>query len=286
MDDNQRIDFYLGPELLKSDVDIKNEKDTQIEKNLSHKAYERRVIPVKNLLKSTNNSKKSFKIFFGDISHKCDYLTLVKNRCYNNENSVLLRCINSVRHWNPYYEIKDTKNFKDKIPKVIWRGTTTGDPNKAVNRFKLVSTWFNKNPNINIGFSDICQQQDFYKKYVLQKIKPEKFLEYKYILSVEGNDKDSGLNWKLNTNSLVLMAKPRVTSWLMETTLVPNYHYILLKDDFSDLEQKLKWCNNNQDKCVQIIKNAKKFMSQFSDIKKEEQIEKQVLNKYFKIIKA
>lgn len=65
------------------------------------------------------------------------------------------------------------------------------------------------------------------------------------------------------------MAKPRCTSWLMETTLVPNYHYILLKDDFSDLENKLKWCNNNQEKCAQIIKNANKFMSQFSDNKKK-----------------
>ena len=82
------------------------------------------------------------------------------------------------------------------------------------------------------------------------------------------------------------MAKPIVTSWLMETTLVPNYHYILLKDDFSDLEEKLKWCNNNVEKCIEIVKNAKKFMSQFSDNKKEEQLEKEVLNKYFKIIKA
>lgn len=31
MNNKQRIDFYLGPELSKSDVDIKNEKDTQTE---------------------------------------------------------------------------------------------------------------------------------------------------------------------------------------------------------------------------------------------------------------
>ena len=290
MSDDQRINFYLGQELLTSNVDIKNEKDTKTIQDLlkmpDYGYNNNRVIPVIKLIKSICTSNKKFKIEFGDISSKCDYLTLVKNRCHNNQNSVLLRCINSQRHWDPYYRHKDTKNFKNKIAEIFWRGITTGEPNRPANRFKLVTTWFKKNPNIDVGFSGICQGKDNYKKYVLTKCHAKTFLEYKYILSVEGNDKDSGLNWKLNSNSLILMAKPRCTSWLMETTLVPNYHYILLKDDFSDLENKLKWCNNNQDKCVQIIKNANKFMSQFSDNKKEEELEKQVLNKYFKIIKA
>ena len=34
------------------------------------------------------------------------------------------------------------------------------------------------------------------------------------------------------------MPRPTITSWLMETTLIPNFHYILLKDDFSDLHSK------------------------------------------------
>lgn len=99
-----------------------------------------------------------------------------------------------------------------------------------------------------------------------------------------GNDKDSGLNWKLKSNSLVFMPRPRVTSWLMETTLIPNYHYILLKDDFSDLGVKLAWCNANQDKCQQIILNAQRFMRQFADQAVEKAIETEVLNKYFEIL--
>jgi len=124
-----------------------------------------------------------------------------------------------------------------------------------------------------------------YKKYVKGESSIHDFLKYKYILSIEGNDKDSGINWKLNSNSLVLMAKPSVVSWLMEDTLIPDYHYILLKDDFSDLEEKLEWCNNNQDKCKQIINNANIYMKQFSDIKKEEEIEIDVINKYFELEK-
>ena len=70
----------------------------------------------------------------------------------------------------------------------------------------------------------------------------------------------------------------------METTLIPNHHYILLKDDFSDLEEKLNWCNNNYEKCIEIIKNANAFMTQFSNTEFEEQLEKDVINKYFEII--
>jgi len=290
MTDEQRINFYLGQELLKSNVDIKNDKNAKTIKDLlemsNSNIYKDRIAPIINLIKNTGNSNKSFQICFEDIQSKQNYLTLVKNRSNNNNESVILRSINTKRHWSNYYNQTDTKNFKDKIPKVFWRGVTTGQPNRPANRFKLVTTWFKKNPNIDIGFSNICQRKDEYKKYLLTKCNIKTFLEYKYILSVEGNDKDSGLNWKLNSNSLILMAKPIVTSWLMETTLVPNYHYILLKDDFSDLEEKLKWCNNNVEKCIEIVKNAKKFMSQFSDNKKEEQLEKEVLNKYFKIIKA
>ena len=81
------------------------------------------------------------------------------------------------------------------------------------------------------------------------------------------------------------MAKPRTESWLMETTLIPNYHYILLKDDFSDLEEKYLWCERNQDKCKEIIKNAHTFMSQFKNKENEEQLEIDVINTYFEILK-
>ena len=63
-------------------------------------------------------------------------------------------------------------------------------------------------------------------------------------MSIEGNDKDSGLQWKLNSNSVVFMPRPTKISWLMEDTLVPGKHYILIKDDFSDIDEKFKWCEN------------------------------------------
>jgi hypothetical protein len=68
----------------------------------------------------------------------------------------------------------------------------------------------------------------------------------------------------------------------METTLVPDYHYVLIKDDFSDLLDKFNWCNNNKNKCKEIVKNANRFMSKFSNKNVEDKIECDVINEYFK----
>lgn len=111
---------------------------------------------------------------------------------------------------------------------------------------------------------------------IIYYINKEKRIEF-YL----GNDKDSGLNWKLNSNSVILMAKPRITTWLMETTLLPGVHYVLLKDDYSDLREKYIWCKNNQAKCKEIIKNANMFMKQFNNKEREQEIEEAVINKYF-----
>jgi hypothetical protein len=109
--------------------------------------------------------------------------------------------------------------------------------------------------------------------------------KYKYIISVEGNDKDSGLAWKLQSNSVVFMPKPKITSWLMEESLMPNVHYIQLMDDFSDLKEKFEWCQDNQNKCKEIIKNAQEHIFQFGDISREAKIQKQVIQNTLNLIK-
>jgi hypothetical protein len=109
---------------------------------------------------------------------------------------------------------------------------------------------------------------------------------YKYLISAEGNDKDSGLNWKLRANSVVLMPKPVSQSWLMEPFLKPFLHYVPLRDDFSDLGAKLDWCRANEHICQRIIEHAHRFMEQFQDTKYEEQLERQVISTYFSKVRG
>lgn len=286
MNYQQRLNFYLGKKLSENNFNINDFTDKKkiidyVIKNPYIKSY---IEPFEKLLIKTQNLDKYFYLSTGDITHHTNIFSICKNRWHDFEDSVILRCLNFNRHWHFYYNKPlDNIAFKDKLDIVFWRGTTTGEPNRRANRFILVEKWFNKNNNIDIGFSFICQGKDNYINYVKEKVLITNFLQYKYLLSVEGNDKDSGLNWKLNSNCVVMMARPGVTSWLMETTLIPNYHYVLLNDDFSDLEEKLEWCNQNQDKCIEIIKNANDFMKQFADEALEEKLEEDVINKYFEL---
>jgi hypothetical protein len=302
MNFEQRVNFYLGEELSKkTNVNIneysgiKTINDLEKHENDStNKIYDEKL---KNLLIKTNNQTKYFLYLHGDIGHAPSEITICKNRCKGNNCSVLLRCLNFDRHWSLYYNKPIDVLFEDKIDKIFWRGTTTGffgfDGSghlitRKGNRFELIEKFFNQNKDIDVGFSFIHKDslEERYNKYVKNRCQPSDFLKCKYILSIEGNDKDSGINWKLNSNSLVLMPKPKITSWLMETTLIPDFHYVLLRDDFSDLEEKLIWCNNNQDKCKEIIKNANAFMHQFHDDDLETKIEEAVINKYFEIVKT
>ena len=294
MEYNERINYYLGQKLIHSDINIMDYDDkTKIQQLIDNPipriypnlyyGYEK---PLQNLLIKTNNQDKYFKCFLRDNINCKNFATLVKNRIADCNDSVILRCLKFDRHWVSYYNRPKDIPFNDKKNIVFWRGAINGRRNKKGSRLNLVTRWFNQSEYIDIGLIYINDYEHNFPKYTIKKCSKEHFLKYKYILSIPGNDKDSGLNWKLNSNSVVLMPRPQITSWLMESTLIPNYHYILLKDDFSDLEIKLDWCNNNQDECIQIVKNANNFMDQFKNKEKEEQLEIDVINTYFKLIKA
>jgi hypothetical protein len=108
--------------------------------------------------------------------------------------------------------------------------------------------------------------------------------KYKYIVSIEGNDKDSGINWKLASNSVILMKPPTFESWLMESYLQPYVHYVPLNNDFSNLDEIYQWCLNNDDKCKQIIKNANLFMNNFRNLDVEKNLINKIESNYFKYI--
>ena len=275
-----RINFYLGNYLINTtniDITIFPKIKTIHQLNLNNSHYD---LNLYNLLVSTKNTNKKFFYSCGDIEKYEHGLTLCKNRCKENRSSVILKCLNFNRHWHLYYNKPKDMDYHNKIPSIFWRGTTSG----RLDRFILILKWFNKDRNINIGFSNVSKNKTRFLKYVKGHSSVNEFLKYKYILSIEGNDKDCGLNWKLNSNSVVLMSAPKVSSWLMETTLIPNYHYVLLKDDFSNLKEKLNWCNDNPLLCKEIIINANTFMKQFSDLNNEIELEKRVINKYFEIL--
>lgn len=110
-------------------------------------------------------------------------------------------------------------------------------------------------------------------------------LKYKFILCLEGNDVASNLKWVMSSNSIAVMPKPKYETWFMEGKLKGNVHYIEIKDDYSDLEEKLNYYSEHTKEALDIINNAHKFIAELKDPNKEDLIALLVLQKYFDLQK-
>jgi hypothetical protein len=91
----------------------------------------------------------------------------------------------------------------------------------------------------------------------------------------------SNLKWVMSSQSIAVMPKPKYETWFMEGLLVADVHYIIIKDDYTDLEQRLNYYIKNQDKAQQIIENANAYVQQFKDPKNERLISLLIMKKYF-----
>lgn len=202
-------------------------------------------------------------------------------RKINNDAGICLK-FHHERWWKPFYKNTQYKPFKDKTNcSAVWRGATSGFHVGAGNRFKLATDWHNKRPDIDVGFSkatNCARGAPFNQSPYLSD---EEFSNFKYIISSPGNINESGLHWKLMSNSVVIMAKPEACTWLMEDKLEDQVHYIQVKDDWSDLGEKIDWCKDNDEKCEEITQNAKSYMNQFSNEEEEQYIEGEVVREYF-----
>jgi len=85
-------------------------------------------------------------------------------------------------------------------------------------------------------------------------------LQYKYILDIDGysNTWDATI-WKLYSGSVLLKTDSLWKQWYYDK-LSPWVHYVPIKNDFSDLNEKIQWCISNDEKCKEISKNARQFV--------------------------
>jgi len=84
-------------------------------------------------------------------------------------------------------------------------------------------------------------------------------IKYKYILNIDGNASTwDATAWKLNSGSVIFKTEACWRQWFYDE-YNPWEHFIPIADDFSDLQEKYHWCEANQEKCEEIIKNAKKL---------------------------
>ncbi|MEE0889573.1 MAG: glycosyl transferase family 90 [Bacteroidales bacterium] len=208
----------------------------------------------------------------GDITDLQQEPTIVKSRpiSQDNENSVLLK-LNKIRH---FIFVKDKTKFEDKIPKILFRGAAHGKPNRQM----FIEKWID-NPICDI--KDTAKDSINPPQWQSKPISIKQQLRYKYIMAIEGNDVASNLKWIMSSNSIAVMPRPKYETWFMEGCLIPNYHYIEIKDDFSDLIERVNYYEQHPEKAKAIIKNANEYVKPFKDKKREKLLSILVLKRYF-----
>ena len=206
---------------------------------------------------------------FGDITHIPDVPSLTKSRPIdgNNENSVVLK-LEKIRH---FLFVKDKNRFENKKNGLVGRSKAHQE-----HRMRFLTMYID-HPLCNIGQVNRKPNPQF----IRPRLTIEEHLKYKFILCLEGNDVASNLKWVMSSNSIAVMPKPKYETWFMEGTLIPNHHYILIRDDYSDLEERLNYYIEHTDEALQIIANAHVYVEQFKDKKQEDLISLCVLTKYF-----
>lgn len=217
------------------------------------------------------NDKLRISYIPGDVYFTPDCPTIVKSRLLTstNQNSVILK-LDKLRH---FIFVKDTKSFKEKLDKVIFRGKIR----LSRQREQFLEMYFDS-PYCDCGVVD---RNTNHPEWITQKKTIREHLDYKFIMSLEGNDVASNLKWVMSTNSIAVMPCPTCETWFMEGKLIPNYHYIEIKNDLSDLEERLQYYIDNPEEAQLIIEHAHEYVRQFWDDEREELIQLLVMGKYF-----
>lgn len=220
----------------------------------------------------TRYFSKSLKanFLFGDVQHFEQVPTIQKSRpvAGNQTNAILLK-LDKKRH---FVFIKDTIPFTAKKDMMIGRGTVS-----QPHRIRFWEMYF-KHPMFDLGQ---VNKKGGNPAWLKPKIAIREHLGYKFILSLEGHDVATNLKWIMSSNSIAVMPAPVYETWFMEGSLIPNFHYIHIKDDYSDVEERLNYYIKHPDEAQAIINNANAYVSQFMDKQREDLLSLLVLEKYF-----
>lgn len=178
------------------------------------------------------------------------------------------------------------KTFKEKLPLLFWRGATTGGWNdfqikrgyagKAVERKDIIQ-YFEKHPHKNI---DILFSTKKPKALTLMETLQEANVNHKYLIDLQGNDVASNTYWIYKKNCIVFRADFLKSYNAWDLYLEPWVHYVPFShENYSDLVEKIKWCEKNTSKCEKIIKAANNLHSLMMDNNRKEKVYSIMLNK-------
>ena len=261
----ERLNYYLKHKPIKQQSIVFNSSVHDFKKTKNSLQY----FDLAPLIKRFDN-RHEFNVQFGDITEIPEQPTFVKSRPIEgaNENSVLLK-LGSLRH---FHYVRDNQKWNKKRDSAIWRGHAHNP-----NRQRLIKD------NVNNARVDAAQTNQEYPGLPLkQPFMPiYEQLKHKFIISIEGHDVATNLKWAMRSNSIVISPKLKYETWFMEGTLKAGEHYIEVKDDYSDIDEKIDYYLTYPKLAYEIIENANRYTDEFLNHKEEQLLNLLVIKKYF-----
>ena len=172
--------------------------------------------------------------------------------------------------------LNDKVKFADKKNLLIGRAAVY---KHQIHRVKFYEMYFG-HPICNLG--QVNSHATDHPEWIVEPLSMDKHLDFKFILCLEGNDVATNLKWVMSSNSLAVMPRPRYETWFMEGCLVPDYHYVEIDADYSNLEEKLQYYIQHPELAQAIVEHAHAHVDQFKNKKREKLIAFLTLAKYFR----
>lgn len=164
--------------------------------------------------------------------------------------------------------------WEDKIPKYFWRGK----PNDADNYYdrKRWTQWRRgKFCNLSKQFPDLMDVafsghrdwitlrddlvEEFYTFFPRKEATWSEYIGHKYLPELDGYVAGTpGFAWKLLSNCAVFKHDSPYLLWF-HSALRPWIHYIPIKQDLSDVFEKLQWAKDHDEEVKQIAENGRQF---------------------------
>jgi Glycosyl transferase family 90 len=155
--------------------------------------------------------------------------------------------------------------WSERIPRALWRGTTTGVPAgnswRGLDRIALCELAAHHPDRFDAGITDIVQINDADEISAIRAsglmrefMPPSQFHRYRYQIDIDGNTNSwSGLFQKLLTGSAVMKVASRrgFRQWYYDR-LVPWRNFVPVASDLSDLVDRHRWLVENDEAASNI----------------------------------
>lgn len=212
----------------------------------------------------------------GDVTEVPPVPSVLKSRPVGGDlaNAVLLN-LDKHRH---FLFLRDEIPFRAKRNRAVFRANINYPHPNHVVRLRFVERYYGS-AICDVGVSN--RAPVVREEWLRPRMSEYDHLACKFVMCLEGNDVATNLKWVMSSNSLAVMPRPRYETWYMEGALVPNRHYVEIRPDYADLEERLQYYIDRPGEAEEIIANAHAWQAQFADRRRERLISLLVLQRYF-----